>query len=356
METVKIRINIKKEMRALYNKIKKTGLEHNGIIYGGMVRDEIISTYYKSIFDEYVKKELEENKLEIEIYKKFWDVSYHPESIKRMLIPCDMDIYFKNNTDASIYIGLLTEYSRNYNGIIDILDIPNTLYSLGTNFNHKKIRLDFLVGRTITYRGYRLSIKIDIIINKQQDYKLEPPFNITDFTSNLFVMEKNNTNNYDIRLSRNTGTPLDSMNYILKKRYENKILDDMLKGETEFIRKIDSLNSEYINGLRIMKMINKGYKITNILFREIERITNKDEYKCDICFEILNKDTKDKLIEILTNKYSKNIMHKECFMKYLYTEIYKRYTNNTTGEIECRCPRRNAFNFKNSYKYSSIYL
>lgn len=357
MEIVKIRINIKKEMRALYNKIKKSGLEQNGIIYGGMVRDEIISTYYKSLFDNYIKQ-LNVNELDNDPYKKYWDISYHPESAKRILIPRDMDIYFNNNIDAGRYLALLTDYTREYNGIINIVDIVRTdgLYSINNNFHHKKIRIIYYIGRTITYNGYKLVINIDMLINTNINFNLEPPYNTADFTCNLFIMIKNSLNGYDIRLSKNTGTPLDNMNYALKNRHENKIINDMLIGKTEFIRKIDSLNTEYINGLRILKMINNDYNITNVLFKNIDKINEDNEYQCDICLSMIDKNTQQELIEISTNKHSKNIMHKYCFTQYLYTEIYKKYRNITTNEIECRCTRRNKFDFKNSYKYSSLYL
>jgi hypothetical protein len=61
------------------------------------------------------------------------------------------------------------------------------------------------------------------------------------------------------------------------------------------------------------------------------------------------------IIEINTNKHYKNYMHKKCFLEFFEKEIYLKRINNDTGNIECRCTRRNVFNFKDSYKFSSLY-
>ena len=53
--------------------------------------------------------------------------------------------------------------------------------------------------------------KIDVIINNSENRHIEPPFNCADFTCNMFVMSSTTEGNYEIRLSRNTGTKLDIM-------------------------------------------------------------------------------------------------------------------------------------------------
>jgi len=45
-----INFNYAKEMRTYINKIKNIGFKHTGIIFGGLVRDEIISTHYRQMF------------------------------------------------------------------------------------------------------------------------------------------------------------------------------------------------------------------------------------------------------------------------------------------------------------------
>ena len=272
-----------------------------------------------------------------------------------------MDIYFQNKLDSDKFMKTVEEFCKTYGGELIVVDKLNSnalFYSVGTYCIHKKIIIVLHLGKTLSFNGHKIEIKIDLIINNDVHYHYEPPFNSADFSCNLFVMVKD-PQGYNIRLSKNTGTPLDTLDYVNKKRIEAKIIDELLLGRIEFIRNMNSKNTEYINGFRIMKMLSKDeYKITNLLFRDVEK-TNKEketeEYQCDICMCDINMSENERLIEILTNKYHRNIMHKSCFVNYLENEISRKYINIETGEIECRCSRRNPFNFKNSHKFSILY-
>lgn len=334
-----------KEKRFAYNHIKLMGIRINGIIFGGMVRDEIVATYYKSLFDEHCASTSKKN------YKKFWITSYHLETIKRTIIPNDMDIYFQNTEAAETFITSLESYATLYNGGITIINSP--LYEFGENLIHKKIYINLYVGRTMIYPGIKMRLNIDVIINNTQTI-IEPPFNNGDFTCNLFVMSKTGDNNYEIRLSKNTGTKLDSMSFIRKSNLQVKIMNDLISNSTEFIRTSIRDDSEYINGVRILKMIEKNMKISNLPFRELD--TTDSTETCDICqMNIQSQEVPgQKFIEISTNKHAINIMHKSCFYRYLKNEIYKKYRNTETNVIECRCTRRNLFNFNECYKTSYV--
>lgn len=349
-----VNFNKNKEIRMAYNKFKRDGIFFNGIIFGGMVRDEIVATYNKALFDEFIKTDKE-------LYKKFWDTSFHPETKNRCKIPNDMDIYFQNKVDSDKFMKTVEEFCKVYGGELIIVDKLNSnalFYSVGTYCIHKKIIIVLHLGKTLSFNGHKISINIDLIINNDVHYHYEPPFNSADFSCNLFVMVKD-PQGYNIRLSKNTGTPLDTLDYVNKKRIEAKIIDELLLGRIEFIRNVESKNTEYINGFRIMKMLSKDeYKITNLLFRDFEKskIDEKEEgNRCDICMCDINMSENERLVEILTNKFHKNIMHRSCFVKYLENEILRKYINIETGEIECRCSRRNPFNFKNSHKFSILY-
>ena len=83
--------------------------------------------------------------------------------------------------------------------------------------------------------------------------------------------------------------------------YEKKIIQDLIEGKTEFIRNSMNLLTEYINGCRILKMLDNNIKITNLLFREIERTDIEDI--CDIAMLYRYQDNKKKyLITMRTNK------------------------------------------------------
>jgi len=116
----------------------------------------------------------------------------------------------------------------------------------------------------------------------------------------------------------------------------------LIEGKTEFIRKVNTPDTEYVNGLRIIKIMTHSYnfKITNLLFREVEN--TRTENICDICQSSFNEDENhEPLIEIITNKCATYHMHKKCFMQYLANEISKKSVNSSTEMIECKCSRRN---------------
>lgn len=338
-------INLNKEKRVLFNIIKMMVINCDGIVYGGLVRDEIIATHYKSLFDE-----LDED----DKYSKFWDNSYHPELKFRMLIPNDIDIYFKNNETVQTFITRVSSFSEQNKGTLFMRN--GFLYSMDQRYIHKKMSLIFRLGKTFCNSGFKMEINMDVVVNNTATITIEPPFNNADFTCNIFVMSKTENNRYEIRLSKNTGTKIDEMSFVKKTQLQAKILNDLIDGKSEFIRSIDTPDTEYVNGVRIIKLLNHSYnfKITNLLFREIEN--EKSENVCDICQTSFDDSEKQEpLIEILTNKYATYSMHKTCFMQYLTNEISKKYVNTSTNKIECKCSRRNVFNFKNSYKYSSLF-
>lgn len=333
-----------KEKRALVNNIKKIGLDKNGIIFGGLVRDEIIASHYR---DEFVSKKLN--------FSRYWDKKYDIETNARLIIPNDIDIYFKNNYNINEFIESIQHYIKSFNGKIIIQEynspnLKNLSYNLNLSLNHTKIFIEIRLGRTITFSGIRLNLEIDVISNVEQPKTiLEPPFYNIDFLSNVFIMEKNN-GIIKIRLSNCTGTILDNMNFFKKSINSTKILDDIINFRTQFIRNIkNNLDSEYINCFRIIKMIDREYSwnITNIPFSPITIDDDNDDNKCCICLEKYNK--KLPLISINTNSKTKNILHRCCFISYLKSEQQKRYRNQD-NIIEIRCPFRNAFNFKDCFK------
>jgi len=340
MTDATINITYGKEKRALVNHIKRVGLNRNGIIFGGLVRDEIIATHYR---DEFINKKLN--------FSRYWDKKYNPETNGRLIIPNDIDIYFNNTSNIQDFLETIKSYVNNFNGKIIIQEINSSnlrsfSYNLNVSLNHTKVYIEIRLGRTISFTGIRIALEIDIISNvNQPTTSLEPPFYNLDFLSNVFIMEKTN-GIINIRLSNCTGTILDSMNFLKKSMNSSKILDDIINFRTQFVRNFtQNLDSEYINCYRIIKMIEREYSwnITNVPFSPIT-IDEKDDERCCICLEKL--DNNKPLISITKTK---NILHKCCFISYLKVEQNKRYRNEN-GLIEIRCPFRNPFNFKNCFK------
>jgi hypothetical protein len=88
MDFVRINFTPKRIKYILFNIIKKKVFDNNGIIFGGFVRDMIISDHYKSIYN---------SRNDYDIHK-FWNKLYQPETAARALVAQDMDIDDKTFT------------------------------------------------------------------------------------------------------------------------------------------------------------------------------------------------------------------------------------------------------------------
>jgi len=357
-----IYINYNKEKRNLISKIKNFALNKKGIIFGGLVRDEIIATHYRK---EFTNKHLN--------FEHYWNIEYDPDTIGRTLIPNDIDIYFKDGNIVNEFLDDIKEFIKLFNGFIEIKEFSNSrnfkafqYVNPHLNLIHTKVFIEINIGKTISYAGIRLKLDIDIISNnmtlitdnysfeKYTSY-LEPPFYNLDFLSNIFVMDKS-TGLTSIRASNCTGTPIDNMNIINKNKFINNVLTDIINFRTQFVRSVSSVyDCEFINCFRIIKMIDRGdyfsWNITNVPFSPFNSTELKDdnEYSCCICLENICDDNFQHLISINTNEKTKNILHKNCFVSYLKAEQQKKY-RNSLNVIEIRCPFRNPFNFKDCYK------
>jgi len=342
-----IEIIYKRELRNMINKIKYIGLDFQGILFGGLVRDEIIASHYRDLFFE--------KKLDINNY---WNENYDIETKHRLLIPNDMDIYFNNQKNKDLFLKKLNLFINNFNGNIYVENRYSDKFKYinnNLNLNHTKIIACLSIGKTMTFKGFYLKFSIDIISNNNID-NIEPPFYNVDFLANTFIIEKINGISV-MRLSSCTGTPIDTMNYCNKIKFANKILNDIINFNTYFVRNIYSKNRENINCHRIIKMIDKPditWNILNIPFKIFvkDNKTNDIAECCCICLDDINKDDKNdnsKLVEVNTNKNKAYTLHYNCFLRYLKKEKYSTYYNEEIGENECRCPFRNPFNFKDCY-------
>lgn len=360
-----IEIIYTKEKRSFINIIKNFGLLSKGIIFGGLVRDEIIGCHFRK---EFFNKKLDKN--------SYWDENYNIETVKRLILPNDMDIYFKYSNDSKEFINRIHKFVAMFGGNVNIARTTdrhnlNQLRYVDHNLvlKHNKVNIEVVIGKTFRNKGIKLKFSIDIITTDENQYQrdsyyktlidnIEPPFNNLDFLCNSFIMEK--INGYStIRLSNYTGTPLDKMNLIDKTRFSITIIDDIIQHKTMFTRSINSFSSETTNCFRIIKMIDRqgfSWNITNLPFRifQASEITKPIDDLCCICRDdiklAVGNDSNEKITELNTNKNKTNIIHFECFIQYLYNENKTKYRSNDTNQIECRCPFRNLFNFKECYK------
>jgi hypothetical protein len=357
-----------RELRNLINRVKSIGLSSSGILFGGVVRDDIIGTHYRKLF---IDKQLD--------FDKYWDYNYDVETNKRLIIPKDIDIFFKSENNSTVFIKEVQKLVQRFNGNVSI--------STNRNFNHIKYTCNYVflkherlhiyltVGNSLSQSGIRLTLDVDIIkvdsnrnngidnfsyINEIS--RIEPPFYNLDFLSNIFICEKSNSM-IITRMSNCTGTPVDDMVFSNKIQFSAKIIEDIINMRTHFVSKMDCFNTEYINCYRILKMIERSYSwnIINIPFRFIDTkdIIEPINDKCCICLDeiIINEENKEEImktneqfLELNTNKKKSNYMHNHCFLNYLRKEQKTRYVDETTKRVECRCPFRNIFNFRECHK------
>ena len=269
-----------------YSDIENAVYDFNGIIYGGYIRDTMISKYYSELFNAngYDKS-------------NFDNIKYAKSLSKRTLKPKDMDIFFKSNDIAINFIEELSTYGDIQKKINN--DFTYTgIYSL---IEHKQIILILANGNELMF-----DISYPYKNTENECKKLEPPFNNLDMLCNGFIMDSNG-----IRYSSTTGTYMDILNNQDRKKEIARITLDIYECKTE-LTTIGGLKIEepYIVG-RVVKMMNRqfGWTIINTPFK----FTHKS-FICKKCNEISYKGF----------KLGKNSYDKECFYEKLYNCEFKR--------------------------------
>lgn len=293
----KITIYPLKEKKFVYSQIKKIALENNGIIFGCYIINNIISEYYKK---EYFKN----NNI-----KNYWDDEYDKKTILRLSLSENISIYFNNDNNIYLFISILQKY-------FDIKIKYKNIKLHNLNYYYKKIYLKLNYGKTLSFDGFYLKIRILVYsyYNNKNVIKLEPPFNNTGLLHYIFIQDKNS-----IRISNNTGTNLDLLSISEKINIENIFKDLIINNET-YITKTDIYNSNIeiteniINNLYKYDYIN--WNIKNCDIKTIKYDIENNQESCCICLLSFSKNTK---IILHDNK----AFHKDCFKTNLnYEELY----------------------------------
>lgn len=352
MEIVRMNFTPDRIKYILFNSIKKIVFENNGIIFGGFVRDMIISDHYKTIYN---------NRNEYDIHK-FWNKFYQPETAARALVAHDMDICMYTENDISKFITALqyvfnTEngYSNVSSSILSVSD-DNHYFDLPIKM-HKRINYKVTVGKIpFVHSGVELSFDFDIII--PINTKILPPFNKLDFISNVFILTK-----HGVSISNNTGTIIDTMSILQKQKITNIIMNDIVEFKTQFCMAIRD-NNDYTCGdlnynKKVFKRINKmlfrtfRWNITNIpiLICDFKRNHTNCDSVCCICLSKFKNN--DRLMKVYIDNSTKtekvcSNTHDKCLFKYFETQLETSKNDGLIGtdDFEFRCPMRNVINFK----------
>lgn len=360
-----LNINMAKEKRAILSYIKNIGLEKNGKIFGGMVRDEIICNHYKHEFTTKYKLINSKNNQALPSFSKdFWDVTYDPETIGRTLVAKDIDIFFPKNSDGKAFITKISNTFSNNNIQIDDISINNPYVSheYGHLIEQKKISFTYIIGKTYTFRGFKLKISIDCLLIKEMsthyyDTTIEPPFKNADMLCNLFIETKDG-----IRLSTNTGTIIDNLSIYERNKVQLNVMRDIINFKTELITDAELSDLPELTDMeynksreltlmrRVIKMttpmINRpSWNITNLPYKIDKIIKNPDDGSAETCIICCCELNIDDNVTSIYSKSSKGeiiksscTLHLECMNNYLSSLFY------TDAEYIC-CPYKSQIKF-----------
>ena len=361
MAFVKINFTTDRIKYLLFEEVKKTVFNHNGIIFGGFVRDMIIGDHYKEKYNGV-------NKYNIH---KFWNRMYQPETAARTIVANDMDICMYKEEDVDEFIVALRDIFNDRVGYANISSSMISVTSENSYFRipihlHKKINYTITVGKIpFVHSGVEISFDFDIIVPRNP--KLMPPFNRLDMLCNVFVLNKQG-----VVMSSNTGTIIDQMSILNKQKMSLRIMEDIVKFKTQFC--MGNYTNNYTCGSfsynrkvfeRLNKMLFRTFKwnVENMPFilGEHKCVANApadssdssdSSDKCCVCLNNYRNNERvfkvflDKSIE--TGQVCCSIAHDKCIFKYFETQLEnaKQDMIEYGEDFKFRCPMRNTINFK----------
>lgn len=353
MEFVKVNYVPDRIKYIMFDNVKKVVLANNGIIFGGYVRDMIISDHYKAIYNSC-------NPYDIH---KFWNRRYHSETAARTLVAKDMDICMYREEDVSNFIAALQDIFNDKFGYSNISSSDITITQDDCYFGipiemHKKLNYKITIGQIpYVHSGIELSFDFDILVPRRTN--VHPPFFKVDLLSNIFILNK-----HGVVMSNHTGTIIDKMSILNKQKISTLIMADVIKFKTQFCMR--NYRDRYVSGNynynskvfeRINKMLFRNFKwdITNLPFLICDYKSNIDNNNCCIC--LTNFKHNDKIVKMFIDNSTKtdkiccnmSIAHDKCLFKYLQTQLETEKEDgfsNAADPFEFRCPLRNAINFK----------
>ena len=354
MEFVKVNYVPDRIKYILFDNFKKVALANNGIIFGGYVRDMIISDHYKNIYNSC-------NPYDIH---KFWNRQHHSETAARTLVAKDMDICMYSEEDVLNFIAVLQDIFNDNVGYSNVSSSDITITQDACYFGipikmHKKLNYKITIGKIpYVHSGIELSFDFDIIVPRRTN--VHPPFFKVDFLSNIFILNK-----HGVVMSNHTGTIIDKMSILNKQKISNLIMTDIVEFKTQFCMinysdNIESGNLRYNSKVfqRINKMLFRNFKwnITNLPFLlcDYKRSFSNHNNNCCIC--LANFKQNDKMVKVFIDNSTKtekvcsnmSIAHDKCLFKYFETQLdtEKEDGISNADPFEFRCPIRNAINFK----------
>ena len=285
-------INKNKELIFMIIGIRKVAVDCGAIVFGGAIRDDIIRDFHAKKFYQKGGSHIE-----------YTDENCFPEHIGRLIMPRDLDLYFHSDAIYSEFCARMQRQGfRVYNNPSNkhIYNIPGV--------RKNTLMIHRIIGKTFTFSGLGLSLRTDCIVNNGNN--LEPPFNHLDFLCNSLVEDRTG-----IRLSKNTGTELDTMNSVQRVTCLSDIIDQIVNmqafGVFNWFTSLDDDldNNRLIKDAthRISKMMEKGFYV-NCKSISKDILMEEDEKVCVICQDSITGDC---------FKINTIHMHSVCFREFM---------------------------------------
>lgn len=360
MQKMSIRLPVNSQMRVrvqtqAYEMMQDLAFQHSGTIFGGYVRDHIISEHYTC---EFAQKHGASRD-----HSRFWDHKFCPETKHRLLLPSDMDVTFKTMRDADNFIDAIRQ-TREYRHV-NIVDVTPGGYYCAVVQSMRRVVITIIIGEVpFLSSGTLVSVKADVIVPKQ-NILLQPPFNNLDMLCNGFIMTKDGTS-----FSQNTGTVMDNYPLLRKTQVTLGIIKDMIEFKTYLCFTRNTSRRRMLFNIIAFKRIEKMLAKKQCTWTFLNMPFIVDTYKksdstqdtepCCICYsELEDADNvafttskKNDGTEVMSSK-----MHYTCWMKNLHHQCRRGSYQWENGRAVFRCPFRNIIDFEQcQHDINNIYI
>lgn len=264
--------NINKTKWKLINYIIRHIVESDGVVFGGAVRDTIRHNYCSTRFYKKHNNDMD----------KYDDVEFDVENIDRLLVPRDIDCYFKSKEDFE-------EFRDNLGKDNYFVDSCSSAYNeVCETFSKTKLYIKPKMHKLLYYMlkdaGVDLStlrVEVDVMwLNN--GVELSHPFEAMDFDVNCLIFDKHSTAVDENGKYTTYGEYMPRLNQWAQDGINNAY--EHSKKLHDIIENIIKKKAVIINHMRprVAKMIDKGWRIVDSkTFQPLVAIP-KDE-PCLIC-------------------------------------------------------------------------
>jgi hypothetical protein len=267
--------------------------KHDGLIFGGYVRDTILHDHAAKLFYDSLKEmQNEPRPSNDDLYQ---DKTYRPDLLDRFLVPTDIDCYMTDDNKTAL-LETLEENSlvRSKN------DVPS-MYGINDK-NLKLMRVAIGVSPFISSLlklPNRTSFCVDIIYTTAEKYSTyTPPFTDYDFVCNTLQMRQNN-----IFVSRQVCEKKSALD---RNEYLQHVILDIIEKK--------AVCGERIPKWRMKKMLQKGWSLVHEHYtveKILVTVEGEGEEECPICIESFKKGDFQLRRSCCTNA----IFHVACLKK-----------------------------------------